>query len=196
MHLPWEPPQGAAPPQCPPARGTPVTTATARPAPLPHWPGRLSITRYRAGRGGQGRRGPAPCRCGGSAHLDVEVGGVEAPRRDEPGLGRPQVPRHQLAGPLHQELAVPLRRHLAAGQRRACALLPAAPPRPAPPAGGGVRARRHLGRALSGAGRWAVAGGACCCASGGSRDSLCSQSLIGINSDFRGSLFICQEPVW
>lgn len=79
-------------------------------------------------------------RCGnGGAYLYVEVAGVEAARRDEPGLGRPQVPRHQLPGPLHQELAVPLRRHLAPdpdGGCCACAPLPrgglsrsSAPPR-------------------------------------------------------------------
>lgn len=71
-------------------------------------------TRPGAARGQQagGRRGAAA-----RPHLDVEVGGVEAARRDEPSLGRPQVLLHQLPGALHQELAVPLRRHDPAGDR-------------------------------------------------------------------------------
>lgn len=51
-------------------------------------------------------------------HLDVEVGRIEAARRDEPSLGGPQVLRHQLAGSLHQKLAVALGGHDAARARR------------------------------------------------------------------------------
>lgn len=95
-----------------------VSAAPGGPAPpRPHWPSCLSIRQGRreAARG-RGAGAPVPSVCdSGGAHLYVEVGGVEAPRRDEPGLGRPQVPRHQLPGPLHQELTVPLRRHLAPG---------------------------------------------------------------------------------
>lgn len=106
----------------------PVTTATGRPAPpLPLAEAPVSQAASAARPcGGAARRAFLLRRCGG-VYLYVEVGGVEAPGRDEPGLGRPQVPRHQLAGPLHQELAVPLRRHLAPGSaagRRACATLP------------------------------------------------------------------------
>lgn len=109
--------------------------------PRSHWPSLLSIRhgRSQAARGrGADTAVPGVWDSGG-AHLYVEVGGVEAPRRDEPGLGRPQVARHQLPGPLHQELAVPLRRHLAPG---------AAWPRP-----GRRAARMRHGAARAGLGR-------------------------------------------
>lgn len=100
----------------------------------------------------RGRGAPVPSVCGsggGGAHLDVEVGGVEAPRRDEPGLGRPQVPRHQLPGPLHQELTVPLRRHLAPGPARLRPGRRAARMRRGALRAGPARASAPLGRSLA-----------------------------------------------
>lgn len=111
-------PRAALPPRHP-ARARPqaadAPVAPARPA----GPGVPRLA-SRGGWGGWGAQGSGSraLRAPARPHLDVEVRRVEAARRDEPSLGGPQVLRHQLAGSLHQKLAVALGGHDAARARR------------------------------------------------------------------------------
>lgn len=106
---------------------SPLHPARARPqaadAPVaPARPAGPGVPRLasRGGWGGWGAQGSGSraLRAPARPHLDVEVRRVEAARRDEPSLGGPQVLRHQLAGSLHQKLAVALGGHDAARARR------------------------------------------------------------------------------